>query len=51
VTRPTAVIAEDELPQRQELRALLHDLWPELDVVAECADGLAALDALEQHRP
>ena len=51
MTRPTAVIAEDELPQRQELRALLHDLWPELDVVAECADGLAALDALEQHRP
>jgi DNA-binding LytR/AlgR family response regulator len=51
MTRPTALIAEDELPQRQELRALLAELWPELDVVAECEDGLAALQALEQHRP
>jgi DNA-binding LytR/AlgR family response regulator len=51
VTRPTAVIAEDEPPQRQELRAMLAELWPELDVVAECGDGLAALTALEQHRP
>jgi DNA-binding LytR/AlgR family response regulator len=51
MTRPTAVIAEDELPQRQELRAMLAELWPELNVVAECDDGLAALDALEQHRP
>jgi DNA-binding LytR/AlgR family response regulator len=51
MTRPTAIIAEDELPQRQELRAMLAELWPELDVVAECEDGLAALNALEQHRP
>jgi DNA-binding LytR/AlgR family response regulator len=48
---PTALIAEDELPQRQELRALLAELWPELQVVAECADGLTALEMLEQHRP
>ena len=41
--RPTALIAEDEQPQRQELRAMLLELWPELDVVAECEDGLAAL--------
>ena len=51
MTRPTALIAEDELPQRQELRALLAELWPELDVVAECEDGFAALQALELHRP
>jgi DNA-binding LytR/AlgR family response regulator len=51
MTRPRAVIAEDELPQRQELRALLAELWPELDVVAECEDGLQALDALREHRP
>ena len=51
MTRPTAVIAEDELPQRQELRAMLAELWPELDVVAECEDGLAALQALQEHRP
>ena len=51
MTRPTALIAEDELPQRQELRALLAELWPELEVVAECEDGLAALQALQRHRP
>jgi DNA-binding LytR/AlgR family response regulator len=49
--RPTALIAEDELPQRQELRALLGELWPELEIVAECEDGLGALQALEEHRP
>jgi DNA-binding LytR/AlgR family response regulator len=51
MTSPTAIIAEDELPQRQELRALLAELWPELNVVAECEDGLNALEALEHHRP
>ncbi len=47
----TALIAEDEAPQRQALRRLLASLWPELAVVAECGDGLAALAALELHRP
>jgi len=51
MTRPTAIIAEDETPQRQELRALLTELWPDLSVVAECEDGLTALEAIEQHRP
>jgi DNA-binding LytR/AlgR family response regulator len=51
MTRTVAVIAEDELPQRKELRAMLAELWPELQVAAECEDGLAALDALAQHRP
>ena len=30
MTRPTAIIGEDEAPQRQELRALFAELWPEL---------------------
>jgi DNA-binding LytR/AlgR family response regulator len=51
MTRPTALIAEDETPQRQELLALLAELWPELNVIAECEDGLSALEALEQHHP
>jgi DNA-binding LytR/AlgR family response regulator len=49
--KATALIAEDEAPQRQALRRLLASLWPELEVVAECGDGLAALAALESHRP
>jgi DNA-binding LytR/AlgR family response regulator len=51
MNRPTALIAEDEAPQRRELRESLAELWPELHVVAECEDGLAALQALEEHRP
>jgi DNA-binding LytR/AlgR family response regulator len=51
MTQPTALIAEDELPQRQELRALLAALWPDLSVVAECADGLTALEMLDRYRP
>jgi DNA-binding LytR/AlgR family response regulator len=49
--RPVAIIAEDEQPQREELRMLLADVWPELQVAAECEDGLAALQALEEHEP
>jgi len=47
----TALIAEDEAPQRAELRQLLRELWPELTIVVECEDGLAALEALHAHRP
>jgi len=51
VSRPRALIAEDELPQRRRLCELLGELWPELDVVAECGDGLAALEAMTDQRP
>jgi CheY-like chemotaxis protein len=48
---PTAIIAEDEAPQRAQLRSLLAELWPELRILAECADGKQAIAALKQHRP
>jgi DNA-binding LytR/AlgR family response regulator len=51
MSRPRALIAEDEIPQRRRLCELLGELWPELEVVAECADGLAALEALTGQRP
>ncbi len=47
----TAVIADDEPLLRDELRDALTELWPELEIVAECADGVAALQAIEQHNP
>lgn len=47
----TALIAEDEEPQRAELCAQLKQLWPELTIVAECEDGLAACEALHRHQP
>jgi len=48
---PTALIAEDEAPQRRELRRLLSSSWPELQIVAECADGTSAIAALHAHHP
>ncbi len=51
MSRPRALIAEDEIPQRRRLCELLGELWPELEVVAECGDGLAALEALTAQRP
>jgi DNA-binding LytR/AlgR family response regulator len=51
MNRPRALVAEDELPQRRRLCELLSELWPELHVVAECGDGLAALEALTSRRP
>jgi DNA-binding LytR/AlgR family response regulator len=47
----TAVIAEDEKPLRDALRAMLRIAWPELEVVAECEDGIAAMEAIAAHRP
>ncbi len=47
----TALIAEDEEPQRTELRGMLATLWPELIVVAECENGISALDAWISKKP
>ena len=51
MTQPTAMIAEDEVPQRNKLCELLSELWPELQIVAQCGDGLAALEALTSLHP
>ena len=47
----TAIIAEDETLLRTALRDLLAQVWPELDVVAECDDGASALEAIGEYRP
>jgi DNA-binding LytR/AlgR family response regulator len=49
--RVTALIAEDEGMQRRALSRLLSESWPELEIVAECADGPSAIAALQAHRP
>ena len=46
-----AVIAEDEPILRDELKATLTKLWPELVVCAEAEDGIEALRALNEHAP
>lgn len=47
--RPTAAIAEDEPVLRDGLKQALAGLWPELEILAEAADGLQALQALDAH--
>lgn len=46
-----AILAEDEAPLRHALRAMLGVAWPELRIVAECEDGIAAMEAIAAHRP
>lgn len=46
-----AVIADDEAPLRQFLRARLAEAWPELVICGEARNGREALDLIERHRP
>jgi DNA-binding LytR/AlgR family response regulator len=48
---PRVIIAEDEEVLREQLRDRLLSLWPELEIVAEVEDGVAALRALEADPP
>ena len=51
MNRPTALIAEDEPLMRERLKEKLAEAWPELDIVAEAADGNQALALLHEWRP
>ncbi|KFN48622.1 LytR/AlgR family response regulator transcription factor [Arenimonas composti] len=51
MSRIHALVAEDEPPQRAALLEMLAEAWPELEVVAACEDGLAALEEAARHRP
>jgi DNA-binding LytR/AlgR family response regulator len=48
---PRAVLADDERLMREQLRARLAEVWPELQIVAEAKNGLEAVALVEQHRP
>jgi hypothetical protein len=48
---PRAVIADDEPLLRDALAAALAIAWPGLRIVAACADGDAALEAIVRERP
>ena len=47
----TCVVAEDEALLREALVSALADAWPELEIVAECADGGSALEAIAERQP
>jgi DNA-binding LytR/AlgR family response regulator len=46
-----AVIADDERLMREQLRARLGEVWPDLQIVAEAKNGLEAVDLTREHRP
>jgi len=48
---PTAVIADDERLLREQLRARLLEVWPELEIVGEAKNGAEAVALVEEHHP
>jgi DNA-binding LytR/AlgR family response regulator len=46
-----ALLADDERLMREQLRARLAQVWPELQIVAEAKNGLEAVELTQQHRP
>jgi DNA-binding LytR/AlgR family response regulator len=47
----TAVIADDERLLREQLRARLAEVWPELEIVGEAKNGAEAVALVETQRP
>lgn len=48
---PRAVIADDERLLREQLRARLAEVWPELLIVGEARNGSEAVDLVRAERP
>lgn len=51
VSRPTAILVDDEPKLLEYLRAELASAWPELEIVGEARDGQAAIRLAEERRP
>ncbi len=51
MSRPRAILADDERLMRDQLRARLQEAWPELDLVGEARDGDEALAMVAKLRP
>ena len=45
------VIADDERLMREQLRARLAEVWPDLEIVAEAKNGSEAVQLVETHHP
>ncbi len=48
---PRALIADDERLMRDQLRGRLAQAWPEMDIVAEAANGAQAIELAVQTQP
>jgi DNA-binding LytR/AlgR family response regulator len=47
----TAIIADDERLMREQLRARLTEVWPDLQILAEAKNGEEAVTAVREHHP
>ena len=47
----TALIADDERLLREQLRARLAEVWPELEIVAEAKNGTEAVELVDRLHP
>jgi len=47
----TALIADDEAPMREQLRARLLEVWPDLQIVALAANGVEAVEMAARLTP
>jgi len=47
----SALIVDDEEPMRDQLRARLREVWPELRIAAEAGNGIDAVAMAAQHKP
>ncbi len=50
-TPARALIADDERLMREQLRARLAEVWPELEIVAEAKNGIEAVELTQAHQP
>jgi len=51
MTSVRAILADDERLMREQLRARLAEVWPELDIVGEAKNGQEAVDLVRQLGP
>ncbi len=47
----SALIVDDEAPMRDQLRARLRDVWPELHIAGEATNGLEAVSMADELKP
>ena len=47
----SALIVDDEAPMRDQLRARLRDVWPDLTIAGEAANGIDAVASAKQLKP
>jgi DNA-binding LytR/AlgR family response regulator len=48
---PTAIIADDERMMRDQLKARLAEVWPELEILDEAKNGIEAIELVTKHQP